>query len=161
MRSPACGLDHIAERGERLGRQRCRSQNNIGHCRSLCTLGPSEQSHPAETAVPMNIDTHMLYGPDIERLCSKLNDMVRLQELWFQQHGPKKTLAGQIRILHVAKQYAIDGDLMRIVAFEVGRIDLNLLDASGMTQAENDPIGPGFAPPPGFPTVRHARTTAR
>jgi hypothetical protein len=50
----------------------------------------------------MNVDPHVRNGPDIEHLCSKLNDVVRLQELRFQQHGPKKTLAGQIRILDVS-----------------------------------------------------------
>src|SRR5258706_8688440 len=109
----------------------------------------------------MNVDPHVRNGPDIEQLCSKLNDVVGLQELRFQQHGPKKTLAGQVRTLNVAQQGGIDGYLMRVVAFEVGRIDFDMLDAAGMTQAEKDPIGPGLAPPPGFPTVRHARATAR
>src|SRR5882762_9132935 len=128
---------------------------------SLCPLRPSEQSDSAEAAVRMNVDPHVRNGPDIEQLCSKLNDVVRLQELRFQQRGPEKTLAGQIRILYVAQQCGIDGYLMRVVAFEVGRIDFNMLDAAGMTQAENDPIGPRLAPPTGFPTVRHARGTAR
>jgi hypothetical protein len=109
----------------------------------------------------MNVDPHVRNGPDIEQLGSKLNDVVRLQELWFQEHGPKETLAGQIRILYVVQQRGVDGYLMRVVAFEVGRIDFNMLDAAGMTQAENDPIGPRLAPPTGFPTVRHARATAR
>ena len=109
----------------------------------------------------MNVDPHVRNGPDIEQLCSKLNDVVRLQELWFQQHGPKKTLAGQIRILYVAQQCGIDGYLMRVVAFEVGRIDFDMLYATGMTQGENDPIEPRLTPPPGFPAVRHAGATAR
>src|ERR1700678_4320721 len=128
---------------------------------SSCALRPSEQSDSAEAAVRMNVDPHVRNGPDIEQLCSKLNDVVRLQELWLQEHGPKETLAGQIRIRYVAKQGGVDGYLMRVVAFEVGRIDFNMLDAAGMTQGENDPIGPRLAPTTGFPTVRHARATAR
>src|ERR1700733_12850360 len=128
---------------------------------SSCALRPSEQSDSPEAAVRMNVDPYVRNGPDIAQLCSKLNEVVRLQELWFQQHGPKETLADQIRILYVAKQSGVDGYLMWEVAFEVGRIDFNMLDASGMTQAQNDPIGSRLAPPTGFPTVRHARAAAR
>ena len=78
----------------------------------------------------MHVHARVRNQAEVAQLRAKLHDVVRLQTLGLEEYGPGKAFAGQIRFRRIAHISRIDGDLMRIVAFEVSGIDFDEFDAA-------------------------------
>ncbi len=86
---------------------------------------------------------------------------IGLQFAFRQQQWPVLGRGDQGGIVESIDVGSLDRAAIRIVALEVGGIDQNLLDHTGMTEFQDRPIEARFAATTSFPAVTHVDATIR
>ena len=100
-------------------------------------------------------------GAEIGQAVAEDVDLVRLELHFGQQQRPALRSRGDLlgRAGRVGRR--LEEAAVRIIAFEMGGVDDDLLDPPRRAQLQHRPVVPGLAPPPRLPAVAHVHAAPR